>query len=84
MNYKENKIDWKVGDLVLHDADAKKEQMLMKVIEIMTDGQIKTRLVDPYMGRCPDHHRPLTVKERTFVNDKKYLHDPQRFNVKCV
>lgn len=81
MIYKPNEIDWKIGDIVIHDSDAKEEHMLMKVIEYTKDGLIKTELIDHYMGRSRDYHKPLPKKERVFVNDKKYLLDPKRFGI---
>ena len=69
MNYKPNKIDWKVGDIVIHDADAKREDLLMKVIKVELSG-ITTQYVDK-----------TKYGNQYYLNVKKYLHDPQRFGL---
>ena len=66
---KPNKIDWKVGDIVIHDADAKREDLLMKVIKVELLG-ITTQYVDK-----------TKYGHQYYLNDKKYLHDPKRFNL---
>ena len=70
MLYEENTVEWKVGDLVIHDADAKKPHMLMRVIRIRPDGQYVTKYIDKRW-----------VREPPISNDKKYLHDPKRFGI---
>jgi hypothetical protein len=70
MNYEPNTTTWKLDDLVIHDADAKNVNMLMRVIGYTTDGQCRTVYVD-------DTRRRGNV----FVNDIKYLHDPARFGI---
>ena len=70
MNYEPNKIDWQVGDLVIHDADAKTADMLMRVVEIgLPDGQLKTE----YANRKGN--------EPHYLNRKGVLHDPARFGI---
>ena len=70
MNYEPNTTLWKRGDLVLHDADAKRADMLMIVIGFTRDGLIKTQYVNK-------RHRRTIYK-----NEMVYLHDPSRFEVK--
>jgi len=68
--YPENKIDWNVGDVVIHDADAKTKSMLMKVVETnCRDALIKT----VYINR--KGNKPY------YLNDKKFLLDPKLFKL---
>ena len=69
MNYEPNNIDWKVGDLVIHDADRKTERMLMRVVGIEPNGLTKTEYVS------------LKGTLRYYFNRKEVLHDPARFGV---
>ena len=72
MNYEENTVDWRIGDIVIHDADRKEPWMLMVVVgRDEAKGLIKSLLVDQ------DRHHNLTIYE----NEKKYLHDPKRFGI---
>jgi hypothetical protein len=69
--YEANTVRWKVGDLVLHDADAKKAEMLMRVVGYSE----KT-------GLCLTRY--VTQNERdkmVYPNDVKFLHDPRRFAI---
>ena len=59
------------GAVVLHDADAKREYMLMHVIGYGKDGLCQTR----YLASGPAAATATTVWE----NDIKYLHAPARF-----
>ncbi len=73
MNDEPNIIDWKVGDLVSHDADAKCQEMLMIVVGIDSINQLYiTKYINPKYTRCYELYK----------NDKKYLHDPARFGIK--
>ena len=77
MNYEANEIEWKVGDIVIHDCDAKKEHMLMVVFRIETDEFgtcYHTRY--KYGGNFPD-------ATKVWKNCKDVLHDPKRFNLEC-
>lgn len=47
MNYPPNRTSWNRGDYVLHDADAKRTDMLMRVVRQMPDGRFQTEYVDP-------------------------------------
>jgi len=76
MNYKANKEDWNLGDIVIHDYDAKKEHMLMVVVkkEICLVGTIyHTRYV--YAGT-------QTNQRKVWKNCKEVLHNPKRFNLR--
>lgn len=79
MNYEENLEDWQVGDLVIHDSDAKRANMLMVVIgrsEVFPT-MLRTIYVDQ------DHHQDCRKRGRlkVWLNDKRYLHNPERFNI---
>ena len=72
MIYEANTVRWKVGDLVLHDADAKKREMLMRVVGYSERTKICfTQYVKDGTGKG----------KRVWVNDVKYLHDPRRFAI---
>ena len=76
MNYEANEVDWNVGDIVIHDCDAKKEHMLMVVIkkEISFEETVYlTRYV--YAGTS-------TNQRKVWKNCKEVLHEPKRFNIK--
>lgn len=72
MNYEPNKTNWKVGDLVIHDADEKAERMLMKVITIFENGRIGTE----YLTR--EGNQPI------YHNSKEVLLDPARFGIRST
>ncbi len=75
MNYEENNINWQIGELVIHDADKKVEHMLMKVIGInITEKETiyKTRYL---------FANNLCNQRMIWSNDKKFLHDPKRFDI---
>ena len=76
MNYEPNTTQWKAGDLVLHDADAKRPEMLMKVIGYGRNGECKTQ----YATRLPMNGNRKTV----WRNGICVLHDPARFGVMVV
>lgn len=71
MNYEPNTQQWFRGDAVIHDADAKRPDMLMRVIGYTKDGLIRTIYVD-----TAKHGRTV------YQNELKYLHDPRRFEIK--
>ena len=73
MNYAENETDWKIEDIVIHDADAKTPRMLMRVIGFNEKlGLIRTTYVDK------------NVDGAIFENEKRYLHDPRKFGIEVV
>lgn len=72
MNYEANKIDWKIGDLVIHDCDAKSYHMLARVTEIKTtneDTKYKTEYLD----------KKLNYQD--WWNTKDVLHNPKIFDL---
>ena len=74
MTYEPNSIDWPVGALVIHDADAKEAFMLMRVVGRTRDGRLKTR----YAYKQP---RSCGWSRKVWVNPKERLLDPARFGI---
>lgn len=67
---KDNKINWKNGDIVIHDADYKQFLNLMIVTDAeRSDGLIKTEYIN--LNRIEPYH----------LNDKSWLHDPGEFGI---
>lgn len=86
MNYTENNIHWQVGDIVIHDCDAKRPDMLMQIIEKYQDAHCKPRYVCAYIDK--EYHigqKGFTEKEfnkwNRWNNSMKPLHDPKRFDI---
>lgn len=70
MNYEPNRIDWAVGDLVIHDDDAKTAEMLMRVVKIgLPNRQIMTEYVN------------ISGNRAQYLNRKNVFHDPARFGI---
>lgn len=85
MNYEPNTIDWQIGDLVLHDADAKEPRMLMVVVG---ETDIPHQYMTIYVGQDDKQRREImraTARINApdaaiiWYNDKKYLHAPWVF-----
>lgn len=75
MNNKPNTIAWEVGDLVIHDADEKTAEMLMRVIETGCEfDMVKTEYVE---DRAAKSSREMPY----YLNDVRYLHDPLLFGI---
>ena len=82
MNYEPNDIIWKIGDLVLHDMDLKDKKMLMCVEGYMANDLYITKYWYPQTHYCRlCGHKKEERNEKTYKNDKKYLHDPRRFGI---
>lgn len=72
--YTANTTTWRKGDLVIHDADAKRASMLMRVTGYdRATGLIRTRYV-----LATGVNAPLRGVWR---NEPRYLHDPRRFGI---
>lgn len=70
MNYKPNKIQWRRGDIVIHDADAKEPKMLMRVVGFTRDRDlVKTQYIDK------------SHKRTVWKNPMESLHDPVQFGL---
>lgn len=79
MIYEPNTTRWQPGDLVIHDADRKVADMLMRVVGYRPDGCALTRYVHP---RCDmANPRSSATLRGELANDVKYLHDPARFGI---
>lgn len=76
MIYEPNTTEWPVGALVIHDADAKRSDMLMRVIgRDNVTGEYTTRYAYPA-------EQPKYWRRKMWKNNKRYLHDPARFGIK--
>ena len=91
--YPENGVYWKVGDIVIHDVDAKETKMLMRVVNIDKKTNLYHTMYlfpEKIVPNCLYRHYgnydkiPKTTRmefERIWKNDKKYLHDPDKFDI---
>jgi hypothetical protein len=70
--YEANINRWDPGSLVIHDADAKRPEMLMVVVGYTKDGQCITRY-----STANDINGGSSRKR--WVNPIEVLHDPSRF-----
>lgn len=71
MNNKPNTTHHPVGALVIHDDDHKSDKMLQRVVGYSKQGYILTEYVDK------------SISLRVYENDIKYLHDPERPDVRA-
>lgn len=71
MNNKANTTHHPIGALVIHDDDHKSDKMLQRVVGYSKQGYILTEYVDK------------SVSPRVYENDIKYLHDPERPDVRA-
>jgi hypothetical protein len=62
---------WKAGDYVLHDADAKKPEMLMLVVQVV-ESPLTTIYTTVYLT---DDNR------QQWENHEEYLHSPHLFGI---
>ena len=69
MNYDPNQTKWVLGDVVIHDADAKQPAMLMIVVGVRSDDHVYTRYAYGH------------VDEQVYCNHRELLHDPARFGL---
>jgi hypothetical protein len=69
-----NATEWQIGDLVIHDADAKRADMLMIVTGRSRNGIVRTGYLFPEtMSR--------DWRRKVWRNTIDSLHDPQRFGI---
>jgi len=82
MLYEPNTIKWAVGDLVIHDIDAKRIDMVMRVEKVFKNGMILSKYYFPRKERC-SHCGQLYKKQdnKPYRNHFKYLHDPRKFKI---
>lgn len=78
MNHEPNATVWKMGDLVIHDDDAKRPDMLMKVLSRIASGprkgMFRTRYAYPEL-------QPKSWRMKVWINPIEKLHDPKRFAI---
>lgn len=69
-----NVTQWSSGDLVIHDSDAKRVDMLMIVIGQDASGVYQTRYAFPWA-------QPRPWRRKIWRNSVEWLHDPARFGI---
>jgi hypothetical protein len=69
-----NTMAWAVGDYVIHDADAKRADMLMVVTGRSRAGVYRTRYAFP-------ETLPRSWQRKVWRNTVESLHDPRRFGI---
>lgn len=74
MLHEPNATAWKAGDLVIHDADAKRPDMLMIVLGCSRAGVYRTRYAFPAK-------QPKSWRRKVWRNSIEALHDPRRFGI---
>lgn len=67
---------WQPGDLVVHDCDAKKPRMLIRVVARLPDGQCQTEYVDAEL-----RSRWGEGTKSRLLNPPAYLHDPALWGI---
>ena len=72
--YAPNTTRWRAGDFVIHDADAKRIDMLMVVISCSRDGIYRTRYAFT-------NEQPRSWRRKVWRNTLEPLHDPSRFGI---
>lgn len=69
-----NTTQWQPGDLVIHDSDAKRADMLMIVLGQDATGTFRTRYAFPWA-------QPRPWRRKVWRNTMEWLHDPARFGI---
>jgi len=72
--HRASRKQWKVGDLVIHDRDAKEQRMLRVVVAVLDGGWVRT----VYQHRS---QLPASWRGRVFLDRMRDLHDPYRFGL---
>ncbi len=77
MNHKTEKHEFKVGDLVFQDLDAKRESMLIKVVGIHKNGLYKCTYVyhNEYLKKR------MGWNKKVFLNGGGWLHDASLWGI---
>jgi hypothetical protein len=78
MNYEPNTTKWKPGDIVIHDADAKQEEMLMEVVGYTNE---TNRLLTRYTKANDMNGDKARRRPMIWENPLTHLHDPARFGI---
>jgi hypothetical protein len=76
--YEPNTIEWNIGDLVIHDADAKQARLLMRVIAKNLDEKGEIVLITEYIG---EDMREKYKRHNHWPNHIRSLHDPKKFGI---
>lgn len=84
MTYEPNTKHWEIGDLVIHDADAKQSEMLMRVIAYTPEGLCVTRYAVPNKINGDEILIKMRRKAKVWENDITYLHAPERFGISAM
>ena len=69
-----NATQWRVGDFVIHDSDAKRADMLMVAIGCSRQGIYRTRYAFP-------EEQPRAWRRKVWRNRVESLHDLARFGI---
>jgi len=69
-----NRRHWQIGDLVIHDRDAKEHRMVRVVVAQLPDGELRT--VYKFRAELPESWRG-----RVFHDRPESLLDPRRFGI---
>lgn len=80
MNEK-NTTNWKAGDVVIHDADAKKPFMLMRIVEVRKPTRTREHVeyVSEYISEEMRERWP--GKANRWRNPVEALHDPKGYGI---
>ena len=96
MLYEENKINWGLGSIVIHDSDSKDHKMLMVVtggIKVADEVILETEYLNPMeiVPNCIKRQygddipkKIMSHYTKGWLNEIKYLHDPARFNIEVT
>lgn len=76
MNNPPNEIHWAPGDVVIHDADAKRPDLLMRVVGYTRDGRVRTVYLDPER-----QSRWGSERHSRLINRMVVLLDPRQFGI---
>ena len=69
-----NARQWRVGDVVIHDSNAKRADMLMVVIGCSRQGIYRARYAFP-------EEQPRAWRRKVWRNTVESLYDPARFGI---
>lgn len=79
MNFKANKTQWGPGSIVIHDADAKRKDMLMIVLDLWTTRSEEIMVRTAYLLQPK-----RSGKKGTWINRADVLHNPRRFGIELT
>jgi hypothetical protein len=79
MNHAPNATEWQPDDFVIHDEDAKRPDMLMRVLGKIKTGTNAGKFRTQYA--FPDR-QPRSWRKKIWINSLDALHDPARFGIR--